>query len=187
VDGLAVRCTGGCYAPAGDAGACVNTAPVRGPPPQVVGCYVGTQACGWQKVACNCEVEAQNPSAAAAKVQFAFNVMPATVPPMLTGSPDVEIAFADPDGSSSAVWSAQSGSGTRFAVTRAAGKTTVRLGASSVLLAPVPLAASQSIAAEAILDGAPSGTSLEMLSAVTDATGHSLAVDTGTCVRIPPP
>jgi hypothetical protein len=53
----------------------------------------------------------------------------------------MQITFEDPDAGWFAVWSAQPGAGTAFAVTNAAGSTVVRLGASRVELAVVPLPA----------------------------------------------
>ena len=187
LNGAAVRCTGGCYVPEADGGAaCVNSAPISGPPPQVIGCYVGTVECGWQKMPCNCELDVKNPGASAARVQFALTVAPTSVIPALTGSPDVEIAFADPDGSWAATWSTQAGNGTTFAVTTAAGTTTVRLGAASLVLAAVSLSPSQSTVATANINGAPQDTTVELEAVVTDSAGHPLAFDTGTCAEICP-
>jgi hypothetical protein len=187
VNGVSLRCAGGCFAPVADPNACVKGPPITSPPPAVVGCYVGTAQCGWQKEECLCELEVTNPAGAPATVQFAFTVVPATVIPSLTGLPDVEISFDDPAGTWAATWSAQAGSGTTFAVTKNAGVTTVRLGTASVELATVPLSASQSTVAKSIVTGTPTGTGVNMAAAVTDAAGRSLAFVAGLCVEIPRP
>jgi hypothetical protein len=167
--------------------ACVKGPPITGPPPQVIGCYVGTPECGWQKEQCLCELDVKNPAAAPATAQFTFTVVPAAVMPAFTGSPDIEISFDDPDGAWAATWSAQAASATTFAVTNAAGVTTVRLGAATVQLASVPLSASRSTVATGDMHGTPSGSGLNMAVAVEDAAGHPLASNTGICWEVPHP
>jgi hypothetical protein len=196
-----LRCTGGCYVDETDGGAngCVNEAPISKPPPPNIGCYFGTAACGWQKVECGGELDVKNPSAATAKVQFVLTLVPSTVIPALAGTPDVEIAFDDPDGTWAATWSAQAGSGTTFIVRKdygnpnvggaapAAGMTTVRLGIARLALAPVSLSALQSTVVQAAMNGAPTSARLSMEAVVTDAAGRHLEYDMGTCQDEPPP
>jgi hypothetical protein len=196
-----LRCQGGCYVDEADGGlnGCVNSAPISAGPPQVIGCYFGTAMCGWQKVECDGELDVHNPSAAVAKVQFALTLVSSTASPALAGAPDVEIAFEDPDGTWAATWSAHAASGTAFVVARgygspnvggaspAIGMTTVRLGDARVVLAPVSLAAQQSTVVQAAMNGAPLSAQLNMEAVVTDAAGHQLEYDTGTCHDEPPP
>ena len=188
-----LRCTGGCYVDETDGGAngCVDVEPITSPPSSI-GCYFGTATCGWQKVACDGELDVNNPSAAVAKVQFVLTLLPSTEIPTLAGTPDIEIAFADPDGSWAATWSKQAGSGTAFTVKHdsaapAAGMTTVRLGVGRLVLAPVSLPAQQSRIVQASMNGAPTSAQLSMEAVVTDATGRRLEYDTGTCHDEPLP
>jgi hypothetical protein len=132
-------------------------------------------------------LDAANPGAAPATIQFTFEMAPATVTPTLTGSLDVEISFDDPDGGWAATWSAQAGSGTSFTVMRLAGATKVRLGTTSLQLAAVPLLPSQSTVATGAMAGTPMGTGLNMQATISDAAGHLLAVIGGICTELPRP
>jgi hypothetical protein len=158
--------------------------PVTGPPPQIVGCYVGTVC--WQKVPCNCELSIENPAASVASVQFAFTVTPAMAAPSLSGDLEITVAFDDPDASWYAAWATQAEAGTTFAVTKAAGTTTVTLVAASVALPNVPLPASASREVWARVIGGPWSTSLDMDATLTNAEGAKLAHARGSCVEVLP-
>jgi hypothetical protein len=135
---------------------------------------------------CACELDVNNPAAAPGTVQFAFTIVPATVIPALTGLPDVEISFDDPNRAWATTWSAQAGSGTTFVVTEAAGLTTVRLGAASIELATVSVSASQSTVATAVMHGTPLGSGLNMEASVSDPVSRAPAVVSGLCIEIRP-
>src|SRR5579862_205793 len=100
VNGISAVCSGGCWVPIVDGGTnpCLDGVPITdpsdrigGPPPSAAGCYEFTPQCGWEKLQCNCELEVHNPVAVPGTVQFAFNVVPATLIPSLAGFPEVEI------------------------------------------------------------------------------------------------
>jgi hypothetical protein len=167
-----------------DASCAPDAAPATGPPPQVVGCYVGTIC--WQKVPCNCELPIKNPATSVANVQFALTVMPATVTPSSSGDLEITVAFDDPDASWYAAWTGQAGATPTFAVTKTAGTTTVTLAATSVVLPKVPLPASASREVWARVIGGPWSTSLDMKATVTNAAGATLADARGSCVEILP-
>jgi hypothetical protein len=171
---------------AGQDGECPTDAlPASGPPPQVKGCYVGTTC--WQKVPCNCELDIVNPAASVASVRVALTVKPATATPSLAGCPEVSVAFDDPDGGWYAVWAAQAGAATTFAVSRTAPTTTVTLAAASVALAAVPLPASASSTAWAVVVGAPPSTTLDLEAVVIDGAANPIATSRGSCVEVLPP
>jgi hypothetical protein len=128
----------------------------------------------------------ENPAASVANVQFALTVTPGTVTPSLSGDPEITVAFDDPDASWYAAWATPAGSTTTFAVTKAAGTTTVTLAAASVVLPKVPLPASASREVWARVIGGPSSTSLDMEAKVTNAAGATLADARGSCVEIMP-
>jgi hypothetical protein len=167
---------------ADDATCAPDAAPVTGPPPQVVGCYVGTIC--WRKVPCNCELPIKNPAASVADVQFALTVTPTLVTPSSSGDLEITVAFDDPDASWYAAWATQAGTTTAFAVTKAAGTTTVTLATASVVLPKVPLPASASREVWARVIGGPPWTRLDMEATVTNAAGATLADARGSCVEI---
>ncbi|HEX4404048.1 MAG TPA: hypothetical protein VH560_04420 [Polyangia bacterium] len=176
---------------------CINSAPISAGPPQVIGCYFGTEMCGWQKVECDGELDVSNLTNTAAKIQFAFTLVPSTVIPSLSGAPDVEVAFEDPDGAWAATWSSQPGNGTAFVLTKGfgnpnggastAGVTTIRLGGAHLVLAPVSLGLRRATVVQAVMNEAPTSAQLNMEAVVTDAAGHHIQYDTGTCHDEPPP
>src|SRR5262249_37702472 len=91
-----------------------------------------------------CVYPLTNGTQSAGNVQLTLSVTPTTgATPSLTGQPDIEVKFDDFDSSWFNAWSAQSGAGSTFAVTHSGSSTTVRLGAFSVALNAVPLAAGQ--------------------------------------------
>jgi hypothetical protein len=83
-------------------------------------------------------LENTNATVATATVSLALSKTDS--PPPLTGMFYVDIAFEDPNESWYATWVAEPGAGSDYAVTATGGTTTVRMGANSVSLAPVPLA-----------------------------------------------
>ena len=102
----------------------------------------------------------------------------------------IEVAFDDPDASWFNVWHSQSGSGSAFAVTHAGATTTLRLGAYSVALSSVPLAAGQTRSATGT-SNLPSGASaltLQIAATLTESGGSgSVSVaNGGSCVMNAP-
>jgi hypothetical protein len=86
-----------------------------------------------------CTYPLANLQAADGTVAITLTAAPPEVTPSLTANPNLGFTFDDADGSWFGVWNMQTGNGTAFSVTNAAGKTTVRLGTNSVTLDPVTL------------------------------------------------
>ena len=197
VSGEMLRCTGGCYVDAVDGG--VNGCGPTLAEPTGIGCYFSTRDCGLRKVECNGELDVTNPAATAATVEFTLTVVPSNVIPTLSGPPEVDIAFDDPDGTWATTWSAQPGNGNTFVVhtgagnpnvggvAPAAGMTTVRMGTGSLKLASVPLVAQQSMVVQAFMTGAVPNAVLDMEAVVTDVTGKDIQYDMGICRDEPGP
>ncbi len=101
--------------------------------------------------------------------------------PSFDGSFDVEVSFDDPDASWYRVWAAQSANGTDYALTNVGGQTTVQLGVSSLILAPVPLSSCGARLGTATISGtyAPSWAGMTLNMAVSADAGHGNA--TGIC------
>jgi hypothetical protein len=130
-----------------------------------------------------CEYPLTNATSSNGNVQITLSITPTTgTAPSLTGPPDIEVAFDDADSSWFNVWSTQTGAGTTFAVTHAGSTTTVRLGAFSVALNAVPLAAGQSRNATGTFN-LPSGTSvtLQIAATLTGSGGTVLVSNGGSC------
>jgi hypothetical protein len=110
----------------------------------------------------------------------------ATAPPLpdLTGL-EVDVSFEDPDGSWSAPWAQEAGHGAAFALMSGGGKTTVRLGTSTVTLSPVPLAACETRKALAYISSVDTTTALKMHATLDD--GAVFATTDGTCINPPHP
>jgi hypothetical protein len=129
------------------------------------------------------------------QVQITLSVTPSSgVAPSLTALPDVEVSFDDSDSSWFDLWSAQTGNGSTFTVTHAAatGLTTVRLGAFSVVLNQVQLAAGQTSNATGttILPSGTGDVTLQIGAILTEQTsaGQTVVVSNGgSCVTTPPP
>ncbi len=91
-----------------------------------------------------CVYPLTNGTASSGSVQLTLSMTPTTgAAPSLTALPDVEVKFDDSDSSWFNVWNSQPGNGSTFKVTHSGSSTTVRLGAFSVALNSVPLAAGQ--------------------------------------------
>jgi hypothetical protein len=166
-----------------------GTCPDHTPPPSQTqptkpGCYENDGS-GWVQVPCSCELWLQNKLPATASVALDFAIMASDVVPSLGGPLDVEIAFADPDGSWDAAWASQTQGKDAFAVTAGGGKTTVRMAANTVSLAPVHLGACRRRDANASVSGV-FGAVLEMHATLADAAGNVVATYDGTCEDIPP-
>jgi hypothetical protein len=110
--------------------------------------------------------------------------------PSLTTTPDVEVAFDDADSSWYNVWSTQTGAGSAFAVTHNGGAatTTVRLGAYSVTLNPVPLAAGQSRNANGTINPGSGTLTLQIGATLTEtgSSGQVLVTNGGSCTQTAP-
>jgi hypothetical protein len=150
--------------------------------PTTPGCFEGTTA-GWVAIPCLCELWLQNTKAGPASATITLDV---TAPPLpaLTGV-EVDVAFDDPDGSWLATWADEAGNGVAFALTSGGGKTTVRLGTSTVTLAPVPLAACETRKALAYISSVDTTTVLKMHATLDD--GSVFATTDGTCANPPHP
>lgn len=119
--------------------------------------------------------------------QITLTVTPNTgTTPSLTGSPDVEVTFDDSDSSWFNVWNTQTGNGTTFSVTHNGGanSTTVRLGAFSVALNPVPLSASQTRNATGSIN--PTSGTLTLQIAATLTAGGQVVNNGGSCTASAP-
>ena len=173
----------------GDAGATSATGGACGKPPNVavserptgVGCYVGKNG-SWLRVPCNCELPLDNTTHSALQVRLTLSVSSANVTPVLDGSPDIEATFDDPDESWYNAWTAQAAGGSLFNVTKDGGATTVRLGASSVELAPVSLPACESRMGLAKVAGTFSA-QLSLKADLSDVSGAVLATTDGSCAN----
>jgi hypothetical protein len=168
----------------GGGGACEPPPPPSPTVPDGGGCYVNDMGTGWVAIPCGCELWLENtsPTPVTADVQLA--VTPPDQVPSLTGALDVEIAFEDPDASWYATWTQQPGSGEAFVVSNEGGKTNVRMGQSSVALAPVPLAACETRKAAAVVVPGSNFTASLSMHAVLD--GAVTTTTDGTCSNPPP-
>jgi hypothetical protein len=166
----------------GTGGMCPPPPPPSSSLPMTVGCYEDTTA-GWVAIPCLCELWFQNTKPDPASATITLTV---TAPPLpnLTDV-DVEVAFEDPDGSWFATWSQEAGNGVAFALTNGGGKTTVRLGTSTVTLSPVPLAACETRKALAYISSVDTTTVLKMHATLED--GSVFATADGTCENPPHP
>jgi hypothetical protein len=117
-------------------------------------------------------------------VQVTLTVTPnSNTTPSLTGSPDMEVTFDDADSSWFNVWNSQSGNGATFSVTHnsVTNSTTVRLGAFSVTLNAVPLAAGQSRNAMGRINPGSGTLTLQIAATLTDLGGNVLVSNGGSC------
>ncbi|HEY6475331.1 MAG TPA: hypothetical protein VI456_02050 [Polyangia bacterium] len=148
--------------------------------PNAPGCYETVDG-GWIPVLCLCQVPVDNASASPETFTIALAMTKSSPVPSFDGSFDVAVSFDDPDASWYRVWAAQSTDGTDYAVTNVGGETTVELGLSSLVLAPVPLSACGARLATATISGtyAPSWAGMTLSIAVSADAGHGNA--TGTC------
>lgn len=131
-----------------------------------------------------CVYQLTNGTTSNGNVQITLTVTPiSNTPPSLTVSPDVEVTFDDADSSWFNVWNSQAGNGTTFAVTHnnVANSTTVRLGAFSVALNPVPLLASESRNATGNINPTSGTLTLQLGAILTDSGGQVLANNGGSC------
>ncbi len=181
--GGAAATTGGAGGePTDGGGMCNAPAPPSPTLPDQPGCYVNMGS-GWLSIPCLCDLWLANTTPAPITVGIQLSVTPPEQVPTLTGALDVEIAFDDPDASLYATWTKQGGNGESFAVTSEGGTTTVRMGAASVALAPVPVAACKTRTATARVSG--SYTAVLSMEAVLDS-GIAFATTEGTCLGPPP-
>jgi hypothetical protein len=167
----------------GTGGTCPPPPPPSPTLPMTVGCYEGTSA-GWVAIPCECELWLQNTKAGPASATITLDV---TAPPLpeLTGT-EVDVSFEDPDGSWFATWAQDTGNGVAFALTSGSGKTTVRMGTSTVTLSPVPLAACETRKALGYISSVDTTTLLKM-HATLDNGSVLFATADGTCINPPHP
>lgn len=158
-------------------------------PPVVVGGPPASFACAsakadgtWVEVPCACELWLRSPLASPVQSTISLEYLPTANPPSLSGSPDVELKFPDPDASWYGVWLNQTDYGTKFTLGHENGVTTMRLGASKISLAPVTLPACVQLTANSSVNG-PWGTRLQlaMNAAMTDRNGDIVTTSTGAC------
>jgi hypothetical protein len=181
--GGAAATTGGAGGePTDGGGMCNLPAPPSPTLPDQPGCYFN-MGDGWLSVPCLCDLWLANTTQAPITVGIQLVVTPPEQVPTLTGPLDVEIAFDDPEASLYAIWTKQGGNGELFAVTSEGGTTTVRMGAGSVALAPVPIAACKTRTAIALVLG--SNSAALSMQAVLDS-GIAFATTEGTCSSPPP-
>jgi hypothetical protein len=93
------------------------------------------------------------------------------------------VDFDDADSSWYNVWNVQAGNGTTFAVTHntTSSKTTVNLGAFSVALNAVPLAAGQTRNANGIIEPQTGSLTLQIGATLTGPGGAVLVTNGGSC------
>jgi len=106
--------------------------------------------------------------------------------PGLSAGNEVSVTFFDPLGTWRDLW--LPGSGTAYSVSNSGGNTTVRLGQASVTLAPVPLGAGVTIAAQGtvhLLFGEVQ-TTLSLGAVLRDSSNKVLVSNGGSCVRNSP-
>ena len=180
----AAATTAGAGGESPDGGAMCNTPPPPSPTvPDQPGCYTNIMNGGWVAVPCECELWMANTTHAEITAAVRLTVTPPDEVPTLTGMLDVEVDFDDPDAGAYATWTSQAGSGVAFTVTNAGGTTTVRMGQSSVVLAPVPVVACSTRKAMARVSGS---FSMKLsLHAALDEGSFSATAD-GVCSAIPP-
>jgi hypothetical protein len=136
-----------------------------------------------------CVYPLSNATTSAGNAQITLSVTPITPPaPSLTALPDVEATFDDADSSWYTVWQAAPGSGTTYSVTHSssANTTTVRLGAYSVSLAPVPLAAGQTRNMAAVVNPASGSLTLQIEGTLLGPGNQVLVTNGGSCVATAP-
>ena len=134
-----------------------------------------------------CEYPLTNATTSSGNLQLTLSVTPITgTPPSLTTSPDVEVTFDDADSSWYNVWNTQTGIGSTFNVTHSGSSTTVRLGAYSVAMNAVPLAASATRNATANINPAGGTLTLQIAGALTDSGGNLLVNNGGSCTVTAP-
>jgi hypothetical protein len=138
-----------------------------------------------------CVYPLTNGTSSNGNAQITLSIGPATgTAPSLTALPDVEVVFDDSDASWFNAWNSQTGNGSTFAVTHSGSSTTVRLGAFSVALNSVPLAAGQTRTATGTVNlpsGSPPAT-LQIAASLTEtgAGGKVLVANGGSCVANAP-
>jgi hypothetical protein len=135
-----------------------------------------------------CQYPMTNATTSNGNVQITLTVTPNTgTVPSLTALPDVEATFDDADSSWFNVWNSQTGKGTTFAVSHSGSSTTVRLGAFSVPMNAVPLAAGQTRNATANINPMSGGTlTLQIAAALKDSGGNTLVTNGGSCTQTVP-
>jgi hypothetical protein len=180
---------GGKVEDAGVAGGGSRTCPNDTPPPSSTqptkpGCYENNGS-GWIEVECSCELWIKNPTPVETRVSIDLTTAPGATEPTLNGPLDVEITFEDPDASWFAIWTKQASKGETFAVTRAGKKTAVRMGTSTVKLAPVTLSACRRRDGEATVSGLPTAT-LTAHADLRDGEGNAIVSAETTCSDTPP-
>lgn len=193
VSGLAGASAAGARASSGDpgvaglssntsasGGACSDIGMGLAGAPGAVGCYAHESG-GWRQVACNCELDVVNPLTAASMVNVTLS-LDGGATPSLTGTPDVEVAFDDPDSSWFSMWSGQANKTGSFAVSHDGTSTTVRLGTSRVVLDAVPLAGCDRRQGKAKNSG--TGQTFTLQATFVDS---ALAATTNTCTDLPHP
>jgi hypothetical protein len=140
-----------------------------------------------------CEFPLTNATTQNGSAQITLTDTPNTgAAPSLTALPDIEASFDDSDSSWFNAWTSQTGNGSTFKVTHSGTTTTVRLGAFSVAMNAVPLAAGQTRNATAVIN-LPSGSggpvTFEIGATLTETNGSGTVIvqNGGSCVQQPPP
>jgi len=151
--------------------------------PNMPGCYKGVDG-GWIPVLCGCQLPLDNMTASSATFVITLATTLTSPAPALAGGLDVEVSFDDPDESWYLVWAQQPANGTDYVTTKMEGKTTVRLGVTDLVLAPVPLSACGARIGTARISGTydPSWANLSLqMAAATLGHGAGAATSSATC------
>ncbi|HXK18569.1 MAG TPA: hypothetical protein VNG33_12240, partial [Polyangiaceae bacterium] len=153
--------------------------------PSQVGCYEGRNGV-WEAVPCSCDLWVDSPRTFATSVSISLSFTPANLTPSLDGDLKVEMEFPDAGGSWFEIWQRQAAQNLGFIVTHSStdDTTTVRLGQSSVTLAPVPLVGCESRHPRATVAG-PWGTELrlDMVATLSDRSGNTVTAISNECAQ----
>ncbi len=136
-----------------------------------------------------CQYPLTNATTSNGNLQITITATPNTgTAPSLTALPGVEVTFDDADSSWFNVWNGQTGKGTTFSVAHNGGAktTTVRLGAFSVALNQVPLAASQTRTLTSTIQPGSGTLTVQFAATLTDGGGNVLVTNGGSCSATAP-
>ncbi|MDB4988055.1 MAG: hypothetical protein JWN04_3233 [Myxococcaceae bacterium] len=136
----------------------------------------------------NCAYPLTNATTTNGQVTLKLTVSPSASKASLTGTPDVEVTFDDPDSSWFSVWHDDPAINQAYRLTHAGTTTTLRLGRNGVTLRAVPLAAGASRNAKAVINLATGDqkTTLALQATLNDGT-RDVVTNGGSCQALPPP
>jgi hypothetical protein len=151
--------------------------------PTAPGCYEGGDG-GWIPVLCLCQLPINNEFGTSQAFMITLDMTSSSPAPSFGGALQVSVAFDDPEANWYTVWAKSAANGSDYTVTATGGQTTIQLGAPSVSLPPVTLAACGARLGVAAISGtyAPSWNTLSLnMIASIDGRGTGAATTTATC------